>query len=163
MNDRDHQRAEHLLLEASVEARALSPSDQSWLETHLGACERCTRLAQFTANAIRQLRGVSVAVDPELVARTRLLVKFRAREVEGQHSWLLPVWVLCGLLWLIGIMAAPLVWRGFEWLGRRAELPTVVWAGGFLLWWAAPALVVFLLLGARQTPGGRADVRRSDY
>jgi anti-sigma factor RsiW len=148
MNDLDHQRAERLVLEASVEAQALSPSDQSWLERHLEGCERCAALARSTTGAIEQLRGVSVAVDPELVARTRLLVKFRTRELERGHSWLLPVWILCGLSWVIGIVTAPLVWRGFEWMGHRAGLPTLVWAGGFVLWWAVPALAVLLLLGA---------------
>ena len=124
MNDLDHQRAERLMLEASVEA--LSPSDQSWLESHLAACEGCAALAESTTSAIEQLRGVSVAIDPELVARTRLLVKFRTRELERQHSWLMPVWVLCGLSWVIGIVTAPLVWRGFEWMGHRAGLPTLV-------------------------------------
>ena len=155
MNELNHQRAGRLLSEARVEARALSRKDQSWLAAHLEACERCAALAQSTASAIQQLRSVSVTVDPELVARTRLLVRFRARELERQHSWLLPVWILCGLSWVIGIVTAPLVWRGFEWMGHRAGLPTPVWAGGFALWWAAPVLVVLLLLGAgrRQVAG----------
>jgi len=152
MNELNHQRAERLLFEATVEARALSRKDQSWLAAHLEACERCAALAQSTASAIQQLRSVSVTVNPELVARTRLLVRFRARELERQHSWLLPVWILCGLSWVIGIVTAPLVWRGFEWMGHRAGLPTPVWAGGFVLWWAIPLLVVLLLLGTGRRP-----------
>lgn len=146
MNDTDHQRAERLMLEASVEA--LPAADQGWLESHLAACERCAALAHSTTSAIEQLRGISVAIDPELVARTRLLVKFRTRELERTHSWLMPVWILCALSWVIGIATAPLVWRGFAWVGHRAGLPTLVWAGGFALWWAVPALVAVLLLGA---------------
>ena len=150
----DHQRAERLLLEASVDT--LSPSDQRWLAAHLEACERCAHFAQSTTSAIAQLRTVSVAVDPELVSRTRVLVKFRARELERQHSWLLPVWILCALSWVIGIVTAPIVWRGFEWVGHRAGLPTLVWAGGFIVWWAVPVLVVILLLGAgRRQAAGR--------
>ncbi|HEV2492328.1 MAG TPA: zf-HC2 domain-containing protein [Terriglobia bacterium] len=148
MNELDHLRAERLMFEARVEAGALSATDRHWLEAHLEGCERCAALAQSMTSAIEQLRAVSVAVDPELVARTRLLVKFRARELERGHSWLLPVWILCALSWVIGILTAPLVWRGFEWMGHRAGLPTLVWASGFVLWWAVPALVVVLLLGA---------------
>ena len=155
MNDLDHQRAERLMLEASVEA--LSPSDRGWLELHLAVCERCAGLAQSTTSTIEQLRGISVAVDPELVARTRLLVKFRTRELERGHSWLLPVWILCALSWVIGILTAPFVWRGFEWRGHRAGLPTLVWASGFVLWWAVPVLAVLLLLGA----GGRQAASRT--
>jgi anti-sigma factor RsiW len=157
MNDLDHERAERLVLEARVEAGALSPSDRRWLEAHLEGCERCAALAQSTASAIEQLRAVSVAVDPELVARTRLLVKFRTRELERRHSWLLPVWILCAMSWVIGILTAPLVWRGFEWVGHRAGLPALVWEGGFVLWWAVPALAVLLLLGV----GGRQAASRA--
>jgi anti-sigma factor RsiW len=157
MNYVDHQRAERLVLEARVEAGTLPPSDRRWLEAHLEGCERCAALARSTTSAIEQLRALSVAVDPELVARTRLLVKFRTRELERRHSWLLPVWILCALSWVIGILTAPLVWRGFEWVGHRAGLPTLVWAGGFVLWWALPALVVLLLLGA----GGRQAASRT--
>lgn len=148
MNDLDHQRAERLVLESRVDAGAVSATDQRWLEAHLEGCERCSARAQSMTSAIEQLRGISVAVDPELVARTRLLVKFRTRELERGHSWLLPVWILCALSWVIGILTAPFVWRGFEWMGHRAGLPTLVWASGFILWWAVPVLVVVLLLGA---------------
>ena len=152
MNETDHKRAERLMLEARVEG--IPAGDQRWLGVHLESCERCAEQARSTSSAIDSLRSVSVEVDPELVARTRLLVKFRSRELERRHSWLLPVWILCALSWAIGILTAPLVWRGFEWMGHRAGLPTLVWAGGFVLWWALPALVVLLLLGAQRRQEG---------
>jgi anti-sigma factor RsiW len=155
MNDIDHQQAQRLMLEAQVDPGAISPTDRHWLEAHLKGCEPCAALARSSRSAVEQLRAVSVAVDPELVARTRLLVKFRTRELERRRSWLLPVWILCGMSWVIGVLTGPLVWRGFEWVGHRAGLPTLVWAGGFVLWWAFPAVVVLILLGAsgRQAAG----------
>ena len=157
MNDTDHKRAERLMLEARIEP--VSAADQRWLDAHLESCERCSELARSTSSAIERLRMISVAVDPELVARTRLLVRFRSHELERQGSWLLPVWVLCALSWVMGVATAPLVWRGFEWLGRRAGVPTLVWEGGFVLWWAVPALVVALLVGVgkRQAAGQDAS------
>ena len=157
MNDIDHQRAQRLMLEAQVDPAAVSPTDRHWLQAHLEGCEPCAALARSSTSALEQLRAVSVAVDPELVARTRLLVKFRTRELERRRSWLLPVWILCGMSWVIGVLTAPLVWRGFEWVGHRAGLPTLVWAGGFVLWWAFPAAVVLILLGA----GRRQAARRT--
>jgi len=152
----DHQRAQHLMLEAQIDPGAMSPTDRHWLAAHLEGCEACAASARSLTSAVEQLRAVSVAVDPELVARTRLLVKFRTRALERQRSWLLPVWVLCGLSWVLGVLTAPLVWRGFEWVGHRAGLPTLVWAGGFVLWWAFPAAVVLILLGAgRRQAAGR--------
>lgn len=150
MNNLDHERAERLVLEARVEAGTLSLADRHWLEAHIEGCERCAALAQSTTSAIEQLRAVSIAVDPELVARTRLLVELRTRDLEQRHSWLGLVWILCALSWMIGVLTAPLVWRGFEWMGHHAGFPTLVWAGGFVLWWATPALVVLLLLGAQR-------------
>ena len=148
MNETDHKRAERLMLEARVEG--IPAFDQWWLEAHLESCERCAELARSTSSAINSLRSVSVEVDPELVARTRLLVRFRTRELGRQGSWLLPVWVFCALSWIVGVATAPLVWRGFEWLGHRAGLPAVVWEAGFALWWALPAVAVLLLIGARR-------------
>jgi len=148
MNEMDHKRAGRLMLEARIER--IATADQRWLDAHLQSCERCSELARSTSSAVERLRTISVAVDPELVARTRLLVRFRTRELDRQGSWLLPVWVFCALSWIVGVATAPLVWRGFEWLGHRAGLPTLVWEAGFALWWALPALVVLLLLGARR-------------
>ena len=155
MNETDHQRAERLMLEARVEG--IPAGDQWWLEAHLESCEPCGELARSTSSAIDSLRSVSVKVDPELVARTRLLVRFRTRELARQGSWLLPVWVFCALSWIMGVATAPLVWRGFEWLGHRAGLPAVVWEAGFALWWAVPALVVVLLLGAKKRQAAGQD------
>ena len=106
MNDIDHQRAQRLMLEAQVDPAAVSPTDRHWLQAHLEGCEPCAALARSSTSALEQLRAVSVAVDPELVARTRLLVKFRTRELERRRSWLLPVWILCGMSWVIGVLTA---------------------------------------------------------
>lgn len=148
MTSNDHRRAERLILEGRIDQ--LASADRQWLEAHLEGCGPCAAFARSTEQAIRSLRSISVQVDPELVRRTRLLVSFRSRELERQGSWLLPVWVCCGLSWAMGIATAPLVWRGFEWLGHRAGLPRLAWESGFVLWWTLPALVTVVILAARK-------------
>jgi len=146
VNTSDHHRAERLIAEGRIEG--LAPAERQWLDAHLEGCAACDAFARSTAQAIDSLRSISVEVDSELVRRTRLLVSFRRRELERQGSWLLPVWVCCGLSWVMGIATAPLAWRGFEWLGRHAGLPKLAWEGGFVLWWTLPALVTVLVLAA---------------
>jgi len=45
------------------------------------------------------------------------------------------------LSWIFGIASAPLVWRGFAWLGGEFGLPKFVWVAGVAMWWIVPALV----------------------
>jgi len=43
--------------------------------------------------------------------------------------------------WLLGVFSAPLVWKGFSWLGNNLGVPKVALELGFVLWWTVPALV----------------------
>jgi hypothetical protein len=54
----------------------------------------------------------------------------------------------------VGLFAAPTVlflWRLFAWMGERAELSTLVWQAGFVIFCIAPAMVVSAILLARGT------------
>jgi anti-sigma factor RsiW len=139
MSDNIHMRAQGLLAESLVEG--ISATDQSWLEQHLQSCEECARQAETTRGLLRALRGVAVAVPADLAARTQLRVRLRAQEsVAGSRSGLV-LWLLTGMSWLLGIFSAPLIWRGFGWLGAELGLPKLVLEFGFVLWWSVPALL----------------------
>jgi hypothetical protein len=139
MNENIHMRAQGLLAESLVEG--ISATDQSWLEQHLRTCEDCARQAETTRGLLRALRGVAVTVPADLAARTQLRVRLRAQEsVAGPRSNLV-LWLLTGMSWLLGIFSAPLIWRGFGWLGSELGLPKLVLEFGFVLWWAVPALL----------------------
>ena len=51
------------------------------------------------------------------------------------------LWLLTGMSWLLGIFSAPLIWRGFGWLGAEFGVPKLALQFGFVLWWAVPALL----------------------
>jgi hypothetical protein len=139
MNKNIHMRAQGLLAESLVEG--ISAADQSWLEQHLQSCEDCARQAETTRGLLRALRGVAVTVPADLAARTQLRVRLRAQEsVAGSRSNLV-LWLLTGMSWLLGIFSAPLIWRGFGWLGAELGVPKLVMEFGFVLWWAVPALL----------------------
>jgi len=48
------------------------------------------------------------------------------------------------------VVSAPLMWRGFEWIGHRLALSRVVWVTGFALAWIAPAGVAAAIIVWRQ-------------
>jgi hypothetical protein len=148
MSDDAHERAERLMIQARVEA--ISPEERDWLDQHIEECARCASLSGATERALRSLRSVAVRVDPELVRRTQLIVRFRADQLERDRAGMLPVWVCCAFSWILGVVTAPLLWRGFEWLGRHAGVPNIVWQAGFVAWWLLPALVAVAVLALRR-------------
>lgn len=139
MNENLHQRAQRLLAESLVEG--IASADQAWLGQHLRECEDCAREAATTQEALQALRGVPVAVPRDLVARTQLRVRLRAQQAgESSRSGLL-LWVITVVSWLLGVLSAPLVWRGFAWFGGQFGVPRLALVMGFVLWWTVPALV----------------------
>jgi hypothetical protein len=139
MSENIHARTQGLLAESLVEG--IPAESQSWLEQHLLNCEECARQAETTRGMLRALRGVAVAVPADLAARTQLRVRLRAQETaQGSRSGLV-LWLLTGMSWLLGIFSAPLIWRGFSWLGAEFGAPKLALQFGFVLWWAVPALL----------------------
>jgi hypothetical protein len=84
---------------------------------------------------------VPVNVPQDLAARTQLRVRLRAQETSTAASGSFWLWVVTAASWLLGVFSAPLVWRGFAWLGANFGLPKLAIEMGFVLWWAVPALV----------------------
>jgi anti-sigma factor RsiW len=139
MNDNLHERAQRLLAESGVEG--LRPADETWLSEHLTECPACAREAAATQNVLRALRAVPVSVPRDLAARTQLRVRLRAQETSTAASGSFWLWAVTAASWLLGVFSAPLVWRGFAWLGANFGLPKLAIEMGFVLWWAVPALV----------------------
>jgi len=139
MNDNLHIRAQRLLAESVVEG--LRPADETWLREHLAECPACAQEAAATQNALRALRTIPISVPQDLAARTQLRVRLRAQETSTVASGSFWLWVVTAASWLLGVFSAPLVWRGFAWLGSNFGLPKLAIEMGFVLWWAVPALV----------------------
>ena len=153
MTENLHTRAQQLFAQSLVEG--LSSTDQAWLDAHLRDCAACAREAASTHDLLRALCNVPVAVPRDLAARTQMLVRLRAQEsAEASGSGAL-LWIITAASWLLGILSAPLVWRGFTWVGEQLNLPKPVLELGFVLWWAVPALVaVAIVLHQRAASSG---------
>jgi anti-sigma factor RsiW len=144
MNDNLHERAQRLLTESVVEG--LCPADETWLRDHLAECPACAQDAAVTQNVLHALRGVPVSVPPDLAARTQLRVRLRAQQASpaaGGSFWL---WAVTAASWLLGVFSAPLVWRGFAWLGSNFGLPKLALEFGFVLWWTVPPLLAAAII-----------------
>jgi len=139
MNHSLHERAQQLLAESIVEG--LRPADETWLREHLAGCPACAQQAAATQNVLHALRSVPVRVPRDLAARTQLRVRLRTLEISKVASGSFWLWAVTAASWVLGVFSAPLVWRGFAWLGANFGLPKLALEMGFVLWWAVPALV----------------------
>ena len=156
MNETLHQRAQRLLAESLVEG--IAAPDQAWLGQHLRECADCAREAAAAQELLQALRGVPVAVPRDLVARTQLRVRLRAQEADESSRSGLLVWIITAASWLLGVLSAPLVWRGFAWFGGHFGVPRLALVMAFVLWWTVPALVaVAAVLYQRGVAQGFAD------
>src|SRR5260370_4106660 len=82
MSQELHARAERLIAQERVEG--ISTADQLWLRQHLADCASCAARASATEQAIRSLRGWSVAMPPALASRTQFRVRMRAQQLRGE-------------------------------------------------------------------------------
>jgi len=155
MTDDFHATAQRLILEEHVEG--LSAQEREWLSQHMEQCGYCARLARGTAEALFSLRAVSVPLPVGLAERAQLRVYLRAEQVQERTHDAWTMWVVCGIAWVLGILTAPLIWRGFEWAGGLAGLPSLVWQAGFVVWWTVPALVAAIVLIARFGAAGQRE------
>jgi len=139
MSENLHARAQQLFAQSLVEA--LAPADDTWLAEHLRVCATCSREAASTRDLLQGLRTIPVAVPRDLAARTQMRVRLRAQQTAQASDSSLLLWLITAASWLLGIFSAPLVWRGFAWIGVQLNLPKPVLELGFVLWWAIPALI----------------------
>jgi hypothetical protein len=161
MSENIHQRAEQLFAQSLVEG--LSSSDQAWLEAHLRECADCAQQTVSTQQLLRALRNVPVATPRDLAVRTQLRVRLRAEESAQTSTSGALLWIITAASWLLGVLSAPLVWRGFAWLGVEFNLPKPMLELGFVLWWAVPALIaVAAVLHQRASSNGVAAHQQPD-
>jgi len=159
MSENLHQRAQQLFAQSLVEG--LSRDDQAWLDSHLHECADCAREAIRTQELLRSFRNVPVTVPSDLAARTQLRVRLRAQESAQTSTSNVLLWVITAASWLLGVFTAPLIWRGFAWVGVQLNLPKPLLEFGFVLWWTVPALVAVAAV-LYQRGGGSISTRRTD-
>src|SRR5207302_1053482 len=139
MSENPHIRATQLIAQQRIEG--ISAEEQSWLAGHLATCELCSAGQARTAEALNAFRSMNIELPRNLAARTQLRVRMRAEEMPAHNPGRLLLWAIAGVSWLLGLASAPLVWRGFEWLGDELGLPRIVWQMGVALWWLVPGFV----------------------
>lgn len=160
MTENLHERGQQLFAKSLVEG--LSSSEQAWLDAHLRGCAACAQQIASTQELLRAVRNVPVSAPRDLAARTQLRVRLRAQECAQASSGSALLWIITAASWLLGVLSAPLVWRGFTWLGAQLNLPKPVLELGFVLWWTVPALIaVAAVLHQRTSGSGIADRGRT--
>jgi hypothetical protein len=158
MSENVHSRARKLFAQSLVEG--LGAAEQSWLEAHLHECPECGREAKSTLELLRAFRNMPVTAPRGLAARTQMRLRLRAQEsMQSSNSGAL-LWVTTGASWLLGLISAPLVWRGFTWVGAQLSLPKLVLEMGFVLWWAVPALIAVAVILQQRGAGAIAGGNR---
>jgi anti-sigma factor RsiW len=155
MRDDIHERALQLIDKRQVEG--LTPEERNWLEAHLESCAQCQKQARETERALRALRSALPRFDAALVLTTQMRARVRAREINENVARMRALWISCALSWVLGVVSAPLLWRGFEWIGYRWAISRAVWMTGFALSWMAPAVVVAAVIAWRQARGASAN------
>jgi hypothetical protein len=144
MNETIHQRAQQLFAQSLIEG--LSSNDRAWLDAHIRECGLCAREIASTQEVLRALRNVPVSAPSDLAARTQVRLRLRAGEAAQASSSGTLLWIITAASWLLGVLSAPLVWRGFTWLGAEMDLPKPVLEFCFVLWWAVPALIAVAIV-----------------
>ncbi len=144
-----HDRARRLIALAGPEA--LSHADQTWLTAHVETCGSCRAFADNARETIHSLRGIPIAAERSLVSTTQAKVRRRALEMQQQRERIWLVSVSCIAVTLGALLSTFALWRGFTWLSERAQLGSSIWQVGFLVFCVMPALVVAVILLARDT------------
>jgi hypothetical protein len=139
VTDNLHTRATQLIAQQRVEG--ISGEEQSWLAIHLAECDACSAMQTQTAQALNAFRSMNIELPKNLAARTQLRVRLRAEELPAQNTSRALLLAIAAVSWVLGLASAPLVWRGFAWLGSEFNLPDPVWQAGVVLWWLVPGVV----------------------
>jgi len=139
MNEKIHDRAKKIIAQQHIEP--VTSDDERWLNAHLAECESCAAQQLQLCESLSALRAMPLDMPRNLASRTQLRVRLRAEELREHSPVNRLIWAVAGLSWIFGLATAPLVWRGFAWLGSELHLPKLVWVTGVALWWAVPALV----------------------
>ena len=151
MKENSHERAIQLIDKMQVEG--LSAEERDWLQAHLESCIQCQKRELETEHALRALRSAAPRFDVALVLATQMRARIRAREILENAARIRALWISCALSWVLGVVSAPLLWRGFASLGHRLAISRAVWMTGFALSWVAPAAIVAAVIAWRHVRG----------
>ena len=151
MTEDIHERALELIDKMQVEG--LTAEERCWLEAHLESCAQCHKRALETERALHALRSAAPRFDVTLVVTTQMRARIRARELIENAARMRALWISCTLSWVLGVVSAPLLWWGFEWMGQRWAISRPVWMTGFALSWVAPAVIAAAVIAWRQARG----------
>jgi hypothetical protein len=151
MREDIHARAVQLIDKMQVEG--LTREERDGLEAHLEICAQCQKQAGATEHALRALRSAVPQFDATLLRTTQMRARVRARELIESTARMRALWISCIWSWALGVVSAPLLWRGFAWMGHRFAMPRAVWLTGFALSWVAPAVVVAAVITWRRVRG----------
>lgn len=149
MTQNAHDEARQMLALAGAENDGLAEAQQIWLRAHLQDCESCRDYAETVGTVIRNLHSLPLAADARLVRATQMRVRFHAARLRESRERLWLVGVACLGVGLSATLSVPILWRLFAWAGQWAGVSNWVWQAGFAFCWIAPALVVSVLLLAR--------------
>jgi predicted anti-sigma-YlaC factor YlaD len=148
-----HERARLLIALADTEKPDTERpgEEQSWLAGHLASCTPCREFAESVEETIRALHAVPVAADWGLVSATQMRVRQRARELRQrrERQWVMSV--CCAAVTLSTVFTSVLLWFGFAWIGRQAQLSAPVWGTCYATFCLMPALLMGILLLSRGT------------
>jgi len=147
MREDMHERALQLIDKRQVEG--LTAAEHKELEAHLESCAQCQKRALETERALHALRSAAPRFDVALVLTTQMRARIRARELIENAARMRALWISCTLSWVLGVLCAPLLWRGFEWMGQRWAISRPVWMTGFALSWVTPAVVAAAVIAWR--------------
>jgi predicted anti-sigma-YlaC factor YlaD len=158
-NNDAHERARRLIALAGPETLSVAgrlsdnlsdqASSNAWLAAHLETCASCRAFAENAAETIHGLRAIPIAAERSLVSTTQRMVRRRALELQRQRERMWLVAVSCTAVTICALLSTVALWLGFEWLGARAQLASSVWQVGFLVFCVMPALVVAIMLLAK--------------
>lgn len=148
MKEETHEWAVQLIDKRHVEG--LTATEYDGLEAHLEICADCRKRARETEFALRALRAAVPRFDSTLVLRSQMQVRVRALELIEDAARTRALWICCALSWVLGVISAPLMWQGFQWIGHRWALSRLVWITGFALAWMAPAAAAAAVIAWRQ-------------
>jgi hypothetical protein len=130
-------------------SQSLTDSEQTRLRMHLDGCALCRDYAEAAEQFVRSLRSVPLAADRGLVRTTQMRVRLHGQQLLQRQERLWLVWMSCILVGLSAAITTPLLWRGFEWMGKWAHVSSPVWQVGSMVFWISPALTASLIFLAR--------------
>jgi hypothetical protein len=154
MSSDPHERARLLIALSGLEGLSnvsLSHAEQSWLAGHLESCPSCRQFVENSRETIRLLRQIPTTASGRLVSATQMRVRQRAAEMQRQQERFWVVCVCCAAVTLSAVVTTAGLWRGFAWIGQQARLSSLVWEGGFVVFYLMPAVLTGILLLAQGT------------